>query len=120
VAGGTRHPVIDSVGTIPLGVPLDLPRAPVALALAGHTSGHTAYVLPSVGAIALGDALVTGHPTSARTGPQLLLDFFHHDPARVRETLRDLAAVQADQLLPGHGQHLELPLGRAIEQALRD
>jgi glyoxylase-like metal-dependent hydrolase (beta-lactamase superfamily II) len=120
VAGGTRHPVVDSVGTIPLGVPLDLPRAPVALALAGHTSGHTAYVLPSVGAIALGDALVTGHPTSARTGPQLLLDFFHHDPARVRETLRDLAAVQADQLLPGHGQHLELPLGRAIEQALRD
>jgi glyoxylase-like metal-dependent hydrolase (beta-lactamase superfamily II) len=100
-------------------VALDLPRAPVALALAGHTSGHTAYVLPGVGAIALGDALVTGHPTSARTGPQLLLDFFHNDPARVRETLRDLAAVEADQLLPGHGEHLQQPLGRAVEQALK-
>ena len=72
------------------------------------------------GAIALGDALATGHPTSARTGPQVLLDFFHHDPARVRETLRDLAAVQADQLLPGHGKHLERPLALAIEQALND
>jgi glyoxylase-like metal-dependent hydrolase (beta-lactamase superfamily II) len=119
-AGGTRHPVVDSVETVPLGVPLDLPRAPVALAIAGHTRGHTAYVLPGVGAIALGDALVTGHPTSARTGPQLLLDFFHHDPARVRETLRDLAMVPADQLLPGHGEHLQRPLGRAIDEALKD
>src|SRR5215207_2831561 len=68
VAGGTRHPVVDSVGTIPFDVPLDLPRAPVAFALAGHTSGHTAYVVPGVGAIALGDALATGHPTSGRTG----------------------------------------------------
>jgi glyoxylase-like metal-dependent hydrolase (beta-lactamase superfamily II) len=119
VAGGTQHPVVDSVDTIRLGVPLDLPRAPVALTLAGHTSGHTAYVLPGAGAIALGDALVTGHPTSAGTGPQLLLDFFHHDPVRVRETLRDLASVQADQLLPGHGEHLERPLGRAVEEALR-
>ncbi len=120
LAGGTRHPVVDPVGTIPLEMPLDLPRSPVALALAGHTSGHTAYVVPGAGAIALGDALVTRHPTSARTGPQLLLDFFHHDPARVRKTLRDLAGVEADQLLPGHGAHLERPLGRAIDEALRD
>ena len=120
LAGGTRRPVVDSVATIPLGVHLDLPRSPVALSVVGHTSGHTAYVLPGAGAVALGDALATGHPTSARTGPQVLLDFFHHDPARVRETLRDLAAVQADQLLPGHGEHLERPLALGVEQALTD
>jgi glyoxylase-like metal-dependent hydrolase (beta-lactamase superfamily II) len=69
----------------------------------GHTSGHTAYHLPQVGALLTGDALVTGHPTSARRGPQLLDDVFHHDPARARAAFELLATHPADVVLPGHG-----------------
>ena len=49
----------------------------------GHTSGHTAYLLPSTGAILTGDELVTGHAVLRGTGPQVLPAFFNHgDPLR--------------------------------------
>jgi glyoxylase-like metal-dependent hydrolase (beta-lactamase superfamily II) len=44
--GGTQHPRVESVQAVPFGTPLDLPRSPVAMSLGGHTSGHTAYVVP--------------------------------------------------------------------------
>lgn len=117
-AGGAQHPHIDEVEVVPLGVPLDLPRSPVALSLTGHTSGHTAYLVPEARAVALGDALATSHGTTSRQGPQLLPGFFHHDEPRLRESLRDLAAEDADRLLPGHGPTLRMPIGEAVERAL--
>ncbi|MDD7920818.1 MBL fold metallo-hydrolase [Actinomycetospora callitridis] len=83
--------------------PLDLPGAPVPVPTPGHTSGHTAYLLPDAGVLVSGDALVTGHPTTARTGPQRLPSFFDHDPARAAVALDALAPLDAAVLLPGHG-----------------
>ncbi|HET7689365.1 MAG TPA: MBL fold metallo-hydrolase [Nocardioidaceae bacterium] len=117
-AGGTRRPHVDTVEALTFDVPLDLPRSPVAVSLAGHTSGHTAYLVPGAGAIALGDALVTAHGTTARRGPQLLPGFFHHDDSRLRASLKELAAVDADRLLPGHGPTLQLPVSEAVSLAL--
>ncbi|SOD73395.1 glyoxylase-like metal-dependent hydrolase (beta-lactamase superfamily II) [Jatrophihabitans sp. GAS493] len=85
------------------GEPLDLPGAPVPIATPGHTSGHCAYLLPGVGAVATGDTLVTAHPTSRVDGPQLLLPMFNHDEATTVATLDRLAELEADTLLPGHG-----------------
>ena len=51
-----------------------------------------------------GDALVTGHPTSRRRGPHLLPEMFHGDTARARSALDALADLDADLLLPGHGE----------------
>ncbi|HSV41384.1 MAG TPA: MBL fold metallo-hydrolase [Nocardioidaceae bacterium] len=118
LAGGTRHPHVDVVEAVEFGIPLDLPCSPVAVSLAGHTSGHTAYVVPSAGAIALGDALATGHAISRRTGPQLLRGFFHHDEELLRRTLVHLRQVKADRLLPGHGPTLECNLAEAVDAAL--
>jgi len=118
LAGGTQHPQIDVVETVDFGAPLDLPCSPVAVSLAGHTSGHTAYVVPGAAAIALGDALATGHPISRRSGPQLLRGFFHHDEELLRRTLGHLRQVKADRLLPGHGPTLECNLAEAIDAAL--
>lgn len=84
------------------GAPLDLPGAPVPVLCPGHTSGHTAFLLPG-GVAATGDALVTGHPLSGSTGPQLLPGFFSADPERTAQTLDAIAALDADQLAPGHG-----------------
>lgn len=85
------------------GAPLDVPGAPVPVPCAGHTSGHTAFLL-SGGVLATGDALVTDHPLSGSTGPQLLPAFFSHDPARTAATLDAIATADADQLAPGHGE----------------
>jgi len=117
-AGGTKHPQVDTVQAIPLGTPLDLPRSPVAVSLAGHTSGHRAYIVPEAGAIALGDALATAHPTTGTVGPQLLMSFFHQDEAQLRTTLADLRRVEAEHLMPGHGPTQQRRLAEAIDEAL--
>ena len=82
---------------------IDVPGRPVPIATPGHTSGHTAYLLPEARVLLTGDALVTGHPLSATTGPQMLLDFFHHDVRAARAALDVIAAVDAEAIIPGHG-----------------
>ena len=94
--------------------PLDLPGRPVPVPTPGHTSGHTAYLLPDAGVLVSGDALVTGHPTTARTGPQRLPAFFDHDPARAAVALDALAPLDADVLLPGHGPAWHGTPGQAV------
>ena len=83
--------------------PLDVPGGPVPVPTPGHTSGHTAYLVPSAKALITGDALVTGHPLSADVGPQRIASFFHHDVAGAERALDVLAAVDAEVILPGHG-----------------
>ncbi len=51
-----------------------LPGRPMAIPTPGHTGGHCSYLVDGV--LASGDALVTGHPLLARSGPQLLPALF--------------------------------------------
>lgn len=83
--------------------PLTVPGAPVPVPTPGHTSGHTAYLVPAAKALITGDALVTGHPLSRVVGPQRIAPFFHHDIADAEQALDILAAVEARVILPGHG-----------------
>jgi glyoxylase-like metal-dependent hydrolase (beta-lactamase superfamily II) len=116
-AGGTaQHPVAEP-RPFPVGGALDLPGRPVPVPTPGHTEGHCAYHLPHVGAVVSGDALVTGHPTSRATGPQLLPDMFHHERARAVASLNLLTSLDADLLLPGHGPAHRGPVAQAAEQA---
>ena len=82
---------------------VDVPGGPVPIATPGHTSGHTAYLVPGVRVLLTGDALVTGHPLSAMTGPQELMGFFHHDLDAMNASLDVIAEVDADAIVPGHG-----------------
>jgi glyoxylase-like metal-dependent hydrolase (beta-lactamase superfamily II) len=81
----------------------DVPGRPVPVATPGHTSGHTAYLVPGARVLLTGDALVTGHPLSSTTGPQELMGFFHHDRDAMNASLDVIAAVDADAIVPGHG-----------------
>ena len=101
--GATRHVTVPSAVALDPAGPLDVPGRPVAVPTPGHTSGHTAFHVPGAGVLVTGDALVTGHPTSARTGPQLLDAVFHHDQAAAQRAFDLLAAFPADVVLPGHG-----------------
>jgi glyoxylase-like metal-dependent hydrolase (beta-lactamase superfamily II) len=82
---------------------IDVPGRPVPVATPGHTSGHTAYLFPEARVLLTGDALITGHPLSATTGPQELMGFFHHDIDAVHASLDVIAEVDADAIIPGHG-----------------
>ena len=116
--GGTRDVRAAEVVPFPAGGALDLPGAPVPVPTHGHTSGHTAFHLPRAGVVLTGEALVTGHPTSARRGPQLLPAFFHHDTERAVATLTDLGRLDADVVLPGHGPAHRGPVRDAVLRAL--
>ncbi len=99
------------------GGPLDLPGRPVPVATHGHTSGHSAFHLPQVGAVITGDGLVTGHPTTRYQGPQLLGPMFNHSQLGARAALAALEQLEADLLLPGHGPAFRGPIGEAVAQA---
>lgn len=102
---GTSVPTATTASTAILS---GLPGGLVAVPTPGHTDGHTAYLLPSEGVLFSGDALVTGHPLSPRTGPQLLPSVFNHNAARTLDSARALAGQPARILVPGHGRPARL------------
>ncbi|MSR98523.1 MBL fold metallo-hydrolase [Arthrobacter sp. BL-252-APC-1A] len=95
----------------------ELPGSPVAVPTAGHTPGHTSFLLPAARAVVTGDALVTGHRISGRTGPQLLHTMFHSDGAGADRALLTLARLDASLLLPGHGPALRISIRDAVNTA---
>lgn len=119
VAGALKPVQIAHAEPYPTPGPLDVPGAPVPVACAGHTSGHSAFHLPDKGVLVTGDALVTGHPLSPLSGPQLLPPFFAHAPAEAEAALQCLAGVDAEVLIPGHGMPWRGTPAVAAEQARR-
>ncbi|GAA3021553.1 MBL fold metallo-hydrolase [Streptomyces fulvorobeus] len=118
-AGGTYHVPVLGPRPFPAPGPLDLPGAPIPIHTPGHTLGHCVYHLPNSGVLVSGDALVTGHPTSQLTGPQLLPDMFHADRERALTSLVVLGGIDADTILPGHGPAHYGSVKDAAAQALQ-
>jgi glyoxylase-like metal-dependent hydrolase (beta-lactamase superfamily II) len=113
--GVTQQVSIPSAQPFPAEGALDLPGRPVPVPTRGHTSGHTAYHLPAAGVVVTGDELVTWHAVTRRRGPQVLPAFFSHgDPATAIDAL---ARLDADVILPGHGDVLQLPIAEAVRRA---
>jgi glyoxylase-like metal-dependent hydrolase (beta-lactamase superfamily II) len=92
-----------------------LPGAPLAIPSPGHTGGHCSFIVDGV--LVAGDALVTGHPVSTRSGPQLLPDLFNHDQDGCVRSLAALGLLDTDVLLPGHGPVWRGAIRDAAEQA---
>lgn len=114
-AGALRDVAFADVEALTPGVPLDLPGRPVPVPTPGHTSGHTAYLVPSAGVVATGDGLCTGHATSPTEGPQLLARMFQHGDDVAG--LDPLEGLDADTVLPGHGPVHRGPVGAAVRAA---
>ena len=102
-AGAMKHPTIAHATGVEPNQPLDLPGRPVPIATPGHTSGHTCFYLPTIGAVLTGDTIATAHATSRRTGPQLLPAWFDHDRAGVEAAVTTVRDLDAELVLPGHG-----------------
>lgn len=116
-AGGAREVRLAHAEPFPHDGELDLPGRPVPVATHGHTSGHSAYLMPGVGAVATGDGLITGHGVSRVSGPQLIPGWFDHAPTDPYDGLVPLEQLDADLLLPGHGEPMQIPLRDAVSEA---
>ena len=92
-----------------------LPGRPMAIPSPGHTGGHCSFVVDGV--LVSGDALVTGHPVSSHSGPQLLHRVFNHDQQGCIRSLAALGMLETDVLLPGHGPVWRGPIREASEEA---
>ena len=71
------------------------------------------------GVLVAGDALITGHPLSARSGPQLLPTIFNHDQDGCLRSLAALGMLDTEVLVPGHGPLWRGSIRSAAEQAGR-
>jgi glyoxylase-like metal-dependent hydrolase (beta-lactamase superfamily II) len=96
---------------------LDLPGRPVPVHTPGHTAGHCVFHLPDAGVVISGDALVSGHPTSRISGPQLLPAMFDAERDQSLAALRHIEGLAADVLLPGHGPVHRGPVRAAVQRA---
>lgn len=96
---------------------LDVPGRPRAVATPGHTEGHTSYHVAGAGVLICGDALVTRNVLTGERGPRLLPDALNADTVRARESLAALEVLDADLLLPGHGEPWRGSPAEAVRQA---
>ncbi|MEO9137666.1 MAG: MBL fold metallo-hydrolase [Jatrophihabitans sp.] len=115
--GALKDVVIPHALPFPAEGPLDLPGRPTPIATHGHTSGHSAYLLPEVGGIVTGDGLVTGHAATPYDGPHLLGPMFNHSQEDALRALDPLESLDADLLLPGHGPVHRGPIAGAVATA---
>ncbi len=102
----------------PFGELSTLPGAPVAIPTPGHTRGHSAFLVADGEIVVSGDALISGHSITSKTGPQCLGPIFTHDPEQNAESLEHIAATDAELLLPGHGDLWEGSMRAAVDKAL--
>ncbi len=113
--GAFSHSGIPSARAYTEDVAATLPGQPIAIPTPGHTGGHCSFLVDGV--LVSGDALVTGHPTATRRGPQLLHPVFNHDQAGCVRSLGALALLETEVLVPGHGEVWRGPIRELAEQA---
>jgi len=111
--GMLRSTPILEVATFGDGATLDVPGAPRVIHVPGHSEGSAALHLPARRMLFVGDAFATLNVLSGKVGPQLAP--FGSDLPRARESLKRLEAIDADIVLPGHGQ----PWTGGVAEAIR-
>ena len=86
----------------------------MAIPTPGHTGGHCSFVVDGV--LVSGDALVTGHPLSTRSG-RSCCRLFNHDQDGCVRSLAALGMLDTDVLLPGHGPVWRGSIREAVAEA---
>jgi glyoxylase-like metal-dependent hydrolase (beta-lactamase superfamily II) len=111
--GGLRIRPLTEVVTFGDGATLDVPGAPKAIHLPGHTPGSVAFHVPSVDALFMGDAMTTRSVLTGEVGPRPAP--FTLQPTQARSSLGKLDSIDAAWVLPGHGE----PWSNGLAEALR-
>ncbi len=103
LAGVLKLDHLDTVGTFQDGDRLDLPGRPIAVHTPGHTEGHTMFHCPERGLLFTGDGLITMDLIGPSTGPQMIEPRFNLDHQQALASLDRIIGLEANLLLPGHG-----------------
>ena len=111
--GGLRRTPVKVVTPIDRRTSLDVPGAPVAIPLPGHTPGSVAYHFSSVDAVFVGDGMTTRSVMTGAAGPAIAP--FTVDRAQALASLEALDGISARWVLPGHGE----PWSGGLAEALR-
>ena len=114
-----RHPDAAEVRTFADGEVLDVPGQPRVRHLPGHTRGNCALHLQDASVVFSGDTLVTFDPYRRRRGPRLLVKGVNEDNEQARTSLDALAELNAQLLLPGHGEPWPDGVAAAVADARR-
>jgi glyoxylase-like metal-dependent hydrolase (beta-lactamase superfamily II) len=116
-AGGVKPTKITEVSTFSGDAVLEVPGRPQAVHTPGHSSGHVVYHLPDRGALFAGDALCTYNPLTGRRGPQLMPGAFSVSSSQAMDSLGRIEGLEADVLLPGHGEPWTEGVAAAVARA---
>lgn len=111
---GMTPAAVEPTATYGDGDVLEVPGRPRVIATPGHTPGHCALHFERRRALFVGDALCTWHPIKGVTGPQQMP--FNTSNDQALRSLSALERVDADALLPGHGEPWRDGVSAAIER----
>ncbi len=103
-AGVMKLDHVTEVNTFSDGDRLDLPGSPIAVHTPGHTEGHVMFHCPQLGLLFTGDGLVTMDLVGTGIGPQMMVRKFDLDSDQSLASLDRVVDLEANLLLPGHGQ----------------
>jgi glyoxylase-like metal-dependent hydrolase (beta-lactamase superfamily II) len=118
----TRHkatkivPVVE-LSTFADGDLLDVPGKPRAVHTPGHTAGNAALYFEDRLTVISGDTLITHNPLTGRNGPQIMPSGFNRDTTQALESLSALEDLNAETILPGHGEPWHGPIRQAAQLA---
>ena len=102
--GAARPPKVEGAETFTDGAVLDVPGNPRVVATPGHTPGHCAILFERQGALFVGDALCTWNPVTGRLGAQRFPSALNVSNAQALESLSRIEELDAQVVLPGHGE----------------
>ena len=97
------------------GEQIDVPGRPRAVHAPGHTPGSSALLFESQGTLVTGDVLATENALTGRIGPQIMPSGLNEDTDQAMASLDALLGIEADLLLPGHGD----PWTEGVPEAVR-
>jgi glyoxylase-like metal-dependent hydrolase (beta-lactamase superfamily II) len=115
--GATRMIPIKEVCEFSDGENIDVPGNPRVVHAPGHTPGSAALLVPDRRVLLTGDVLATRNPLTGRVGPQIMPSGLNADTPLALASLDALPGIDADLLLPGHGEPWRGDVAEAVRQA---
>jgi glyoxylase-like metal-dependent hydrolase (beta-lactamase superfamily II) len=114
---GAAHATVGRVTSFADDEVLDVPGKLRVVFSPGHSSGHAALLLEDRGVLFCGDAMATLAVNTGATGP--MLHPFNEDREQAVRSLDILEKVDAEVLLPGHGEPWRGSVSDAVAAARR-
>jgi glyoxylase-like metal-dependent hydrolase (beta-lactamase superfamily II) len=115
--GGGRIVPIAEVSSFGDGEQIDVPGRPRAVHAPGHTPGSAALLFEGRRVLVTGDVMGTENPLTGRIGPQIMPSGLNEDTDQALASLDALSGIDADLLLPGHGDPWTQGVAEAVRRA---